>query len=100
MGFNSLKAAEPIRENSLLFTIQFPGFNEFLVLNWSTSDGWKAELTLELPSGFVPGIPVLGIQRLLLQWNLSKADTYGIEVFVRLRKVSALERFELKSSQI
>ena len=35
-----------------------------------------------------------------LQWNLSKADTYGTEVFVHFREVSALERFELKSSQI
>ena len=34
------------------------------------------------------------------QWNLSKADTYGTEVFVRFREVSAFERFELKSSQI
>ena len=35
-----------------------------------------------------------------LEWNLSKADTYGTEVFARFREVSALERFELKSSQI
>ena len=34
------------------------------------------------------------------QWNLSKVDTHGIEVFVLFREVSALERFELKSSQI
>ena len=37
---------------------------------------------------------------LVVQWNLSKADTYGTEVFVRFREVSALQRFELKSSQI
>ena len=35
-----------------------------------------------------------------LQWNLSKADTYGTEVFVRFREVSALERLKLKGSQI
>ena len=35
-----------------------------------------------------------------IQWNLSKADTYGTEVFVCFRELSALERFELKSSQI
>ena len=35
-----------------------------------------------------------------IQWNLSKADTYGTVVFVRFREVSALERFELESSQI
>ena len=34
------------------------------------------------------------------QWNLSKVDTHGIEVFVLFREVSALERFELKSFQI
>ena len=36
----------------------------------------------------------------VLQWNLSKAYTYGIEVFVRFKEVSALEKCELKSSQI
>ena len=35
-----------------------------------------------------------------IQWNLSKADTYGTEVFVRFREVSTLEMFKLKSSQI
>ena len=35
-----------------------------------------------------------------LQWNVSKADTYGTEVFVRFREVSALEKFELNSFQI
>ena len=35
-----------------------------------------------------------------VQWNLSKLDTYGTEVFVQFREVSALERFELESSQI
>ena len=40
------------------------------------------------------------MQILEVQWNLSKADTYGTEVFLRFRVVSALERFELKSSQI
>ena len=37
---------------------------EFLVFNWSNSIGRKAELTLELPSGFEPRTPELGIQRL------------------------------------
>ena len=35
-----------------------------------------------------------------VQWNLSKANTYGTDVFVRFREVSALEKLELKSSQI
>ena len=38
--------------------------------------------------------------KMQFQWSLSKADTYGTEVFVRFREVSILERFELKSSQI
>ena len=37
---------------------------------------------------------------IVLQWNFSEADTYGTELFVRFREVSALKRFELKSSQI
>ena len=35
---------------------------EFLILIWSTSQGWKAESTLEPPSGFEPGNAGLGIQ--------------------------------------
>ena len=37
---------------------------KFLVLILSTSEGWKAESTLESPSGFEHGTPGLGIQRL------------------------------------
>ena len=37
---------------------------KFLVLILSTSGGWKAESTLEPPSGFEHGTPGLGIQRL------------------------------------
>ena len=64
MGFNCLKATEPLRGDSFLFTIKFPGFQEFLVLNWSSSERWKTELTLELPSGFQSGTPALEIQRI------------------------------------
>ena len=28
----------------------------------------------------------------LVQWNLSKADTFGTDIFVRFRQVSALDR--------
>ena len=35
---------------------------EFPVLIWSTSKRWKAESTLEPPSGFEPRAPGLGIQ--------------------------------------
>ena len=52
------------------------------------------------PVGVVIFQPHRSFTKLLIQWNLSKVDTYGIEVFVRFREVSALESFELKSSQI
>ena len=38
---------------------------KFLVLILSTSERWKAESTLEPPSGFDHGTPGLGIQRLI-----------------------------------
>ena len=44
----------------LLFSSQ-----KFLVLILSTSEGWKAESTLEPPGGFEHGTPGLGIQRAL-----------------------------------
>ena len=56
MGFNCLKAEEALRGNSLLFTTS-P--QKFLVLIWSTLEGWTAELTLEPPSGFEHGTPGL-----------------------------------------
>ena len=37
---------------------------KFLVLILSTSEGWKAELTLEPPRGIEHGTPGLGIQHL------------------------------------
>ena len=37
---------------------------EILVHIWSTKEGWKAESTLEPPSGFEHGTPGLGIQHL------------------------------------
>ena len=37
---------------------------KFLLLISSTSEGWKAESTLEPPNGFEHGTPGLGIQRL------------------------------------
>ena len=37
-------------------------YKKFLVLILSTLEGWKAESTLEPPSGFEHGTPGLGIQ--------------------------------------
>ena len=39
-------------------------FQKFLVRILPTSEGWKAESTLEPPSGFEHGTSGLGIQRL------------------------------------
>ena len=44
MGFNCLKATEPLWRASLLFTNKLL---KLLVLIWSASEGWKAESTLE-----------------------------------------------------
>ena len=60
MGFNYLKGTEPLWAGSLLFNTKFPEIPG----TWSTSKGWKAELTLEPPSGFEHGTPELGIQHL------------------------------------
>ena len=52
---------QPLRGGSLLFTTQFP---EIPGTHFIDLEGWKAELTLELPSGFEHWTPGLGIQRL------------------------------------
>ena len=39
-------------------------FQKFLVVIWLTSEGWKAESTLEQPSGFKHETPGLVIQQL------------------------------------
>ena len=52
---------QPLRGGSLRFTTKFP---EIPGTHLSTSEGWRAALTLEPPNGFEHGIPRLGIQRL------------------------------------
>ena len=42
MGFNCLKATEPLLGDSLFFTTR-----DFLVLIWSTSERWKTEFFLK-----------------------------------------------------
>ena len=61
MGFNCLKATEPLRVSSLLFTATS---QKLLVLILLTSEGWKTDSTLEPPSGFEHETLGLGIQRL------------------------------------
>ena len=61
MGFKCLKATEPIRGGSLLFTTKFPKIpgTHFIDLGRI-----KAESTLEPPSGLEHGISGLDIYRL------------------------------------
>ena len=49
-----------LRGDSLLFTSTL-SLRKVLVLIWPTTEKWKAESTLEPPSGFEPGIAWLGI---------------------------------------
>ena len=76
MGFNCLKCfmvplywcGSTVSRLQRAFTgRQFTYFlplspQDVLVLIWSTSEGWKAELPLEPTSGFEPGTPGSGIQ--------------------------------------
>ena len=57
---------------------------EFLVLNWLTLEGWKAELTLELPSSFKPAgflIQESGVQN---YWVAPRS----IQSFILLRSIN------------
>ena len=62
MGFNCLKAIQSHYEETVYFLPL--SSQKLLVLIWSTSEGWKAESTVEPPSGFEHGTLGLGIQRL------------------------------------
>ena len=39
---------------------------EYIVLSWTTSEGWKAEMTSEPPSDLETGTPRLGMSLLLI----------------------------------
>ena len=58
MGFICLKFIKLLQGDSLLF-VTSP--KEFLILNLSTSEGWKAESTFKPPRGLEPATPGLGI---------------------------------------
>ena len=59
MVFNCFKARGPLQGGSLLFTTKFPEIPATHFIN--LIEEWKAELTLEPPSGFEHGTPRLGI---------------------------------------
>ena len=59
MGFNCLKATEPLQGNSLLFTTKFLKISGTHLIDLERCN---AELTLESVIDFEPGILGLGIQ--------------------------------------
>ena len=59
MGFNYLKATEPLQRYSLLF--YYSVTQNFLLLNWSTTEEWKTKETLQPPTRFEPKTLDLGI---------------------------------------
>ena len=66
-------------------------FQKFLVLIWSTLERWKAESTLEPPSGFEHGTSGLGIQ------HLSHHDTiFSVNIGLIECIISVLDSFHKK----
>ena len=78
IGFNCLKATEPLRQWHDTVSFSLFSLQEFLVLNWSTLEGWKAELTLKPFSGFEPRTHELGLQLLHHQWKSSNVNIVNI----------------------
>ena len=76
MGLNCPRATESLREGSLLFTTKFP---EIPGTHFIDLGRWKAESTLEPPSGFEHETPGLGIQHLnqWVQYNLRCVARFG-----------------------
>lgn len=54
---------------------------EFLVLIWSTTEGWKAESTFNPPTGFEIGNPEFGIQHLITRSLLKNYENQLIYLF-------------------
>ena len=62
MGFNCLKATEPLQGSSLLFTAKFPDSPGTHLIDFGRmKDEREGESTLEPPSGFEHSTPRLGI---------------------------------------
>ena len=64
--FNGLGLIPPRLQNHYEETVYFLqlSYQKFLVLIWSTSEGWKAESTLEPHRGFEHQTPGSGTRRL------------------------------------
>ena len=61
---------------------------------WVLPNNWKLEKVRDTKFGTNVS------KKRLRKYSGTSLNTYGTDVFVRFREVSALERFELKSSQI
>ena len=76
---------QPLRGGSLLFTTMFP---EVL----STSEGWKAESTLEPPSGFEHGTPTIIFNTISKIHSLHKSPLLISNIVPGAAQILATER--------
>ena len=60
---DAIQLSQGYRINTKRVCVSLQSPQQFLVLIWSTSEGWKSELTLEPPSGFEPASRRLRIKR-------------------------------------
>ena len=74
MGFNWLRIAGSLQGDSLLFTTKSP---EILGAIWSTTEGWKAEPTVQPSSGFEHGTPTPGLGIYCLNHLVSNTINFG-----------------------
>ena len=57
MGFNCLKAREPLQGDGLLFTIQFPGVPDTQLIDPGRMKGW-VDLRATLPLNIFRGVEI------------------------------------------
>ena len=70
MGFNYLIATKSLPGDNLILR-----FQELPVLNWSTSEGWKAESTLEYLKSNLISLQILLIGSVLFQSRTYQVTT-------------------------
>ena len=90
IGFNCLKAAEPLGRDSPLLTTKSPLIPG---THFITLEGWKAKLTLKLSSDFELGAPGLVAWIFIRHWHYAVGISVGIGIMLLHSKES-----ELKSS--
>ena len=98
MGFNCLKAAEPLRGECLLFTLQFPGVPGIQLINLGRMKGWVdlgASQWFWVPNWTSSAVRNLQRQRfLLLLWEAKLLLLSALTVLVCLHFLFLLEKAE------